>query len=966
MAMKEALKRISLLLAVAFLCARAAKATVIIFPTDDEMIIGARAIITAKVLRTDSALDPREDRIFTYITLRVSQVLKGNIRDRKITIREEGGLLPDGGSIVFGTPQYAPGEKVLLYLDTWPDGSLRTHQLFLGKFQIIEGHDGYREVIRADADSRVIVAEDRAHANRRGATTNRMEFGAYIEMVRVRMEATRERCERFESENYRSALLSEPPEYEARARSGNLQPQFTLINNTQPARWFEPDSGRPVLFLVNPDGAPNPQILDDIDAAMAAWSSVPGCTLRVFNGGTAAVCSHHSGSNSIAFNNCDGRFSPTPDCSRIIALGGMRWTTNEQKMINGTLFNKATAGFISFNPFSACSFSNHCDVREVATHEFGHVLGLNHSQFADATMAAAAHFDGRCASLREDDVDGITFIYPEEDGGAGPLSISTPAVMPEGVQGVYYFQVMLARGGSLPYTFSVVPGQGRVPTGTTWTTKGHVSGIATEPGTFNFVAQVRDGNGTTVQKNLSVTIRPKSPGYDAHFIGQSAPVTVEAGGQFAVNLKWLNTGTPTWENLSGVRIASQNPANNVTWGIDRVSLTDYFVPTGQMLDIDFVAIAPLTPGTYNFQWQLFREGAGFFGAQTANLRINVISQPPTVTGPSLFEAAQGVAFTHQLTAGNGTPPYTWSIVSGALPTGLSLASGVISGTPTTSGSFTFTIQVADSQSRTGQKALTINVAPPALSITTSLLASAMRGRSYNQALAAAGGSQPYTWTIVSGTLPAGLALANGVISGTPAAEGSFAVAVQVSDSQSRTANRNFNLTVVAPSTLMLGLVSSADALAGSAFVYQPTATGGVVPYTWSIASGSLPGGLNLDSATGAISGTPSQVGVFSVGLTVRDQVGQSVTGMVEIKVTDPATVPAITKVKYKKGSRKLIVEGQRFDPAAVLMIDGVATGARANGNKFTAKKISLASGRHEIKVVNPNNVSSQIHVLNVN
>ncbi|MEW6212212.1 MAG: putative Ig domain-containing protein, partial [Acidobacteriota bacterium] len=851
------MKRISLLLVVAFLCARAAKATVLVFPSDDEMIIGARAIIIARVLRVDSALDPREDRIFTYITLRISQVIKGHIRDRKITLREEGGLLPDGGSIIFGTPRYAPDEKVLLYLDTWPDGSLRTHQLFLGKFNIIEDEKtGYREVVRSNADGNVIVAEDRSHS--RSRATNRMELGAYIEMVRNRTETLRERCESFESENYKDTPLPEPPEYEDRARSGNLLPQFTLYSSSQPARWFEPDSGRPVLFLVNPDGAPNPQILDDIAAAMNAWSSVQGCTMRVFNGGTAAVCSHHGGSNSITFNNCDGRFSPTPECSRIVALGGLRWTTNEQKTVNGTVFNKATAGFISFNPYSACSFSNHCDVREVATHELGHVLGLGHSQFAEATMAASAHFDGRCASLRQDDADGITFIYPEEDGGAGPLAISTPSVMPEGVQGVYYFQVVLARGGSLPYTFSIVPGGGRVPTGLSWTTKGHISGVATEAGTFSFIAQVRDGQGTTVQKNLSITIRPRSPDYDAHFVGQSAPLTVEAGAQFAASLRWLNTGVPTWG--SGVRVTSQNPSGNTTWGIDRVSLADYFIQTGQTLDISFVAIAPLTPGAYNFQWQLLREGAGFFGAPTANLRINVVAPPPTVTSPFILEAAQGSAFTHQLTAGNGTPPYTWSIVSGALPPGLNLTGGVISGTPSAAGSFAFTVQVTDSQSRTGQKAITINVAPPALSITTSSLASAMRGVAYNQALSAAGGSPPYTWRMVAGSLPAGLSLANGAISGTPVAEGSFAMTLEAADSQSRAARRDFNLTVVAPSALRLDLVSKADAMIGSAFVYQPSATGGVGPYSWSVTSGSLPSGLSLNPATGAISGSPSQAG----------------------------------------------------------------------------------------------------------
>jgi hypothetical protein len=389
--------------------------------------------------------------------------------------------------------------------------------------------------------------------------------------------------------------------------------------------------------------------------------------------------------------------------------------------------------------------------------------------------------------------------------------------------------------------------------------------------------------------------------------------------------------------------------------------------TGQTLDIDFVLVAPSTPGTYNFQWQLFKEGAGFFGEASVNLRINVITPPPAITGPSVLDAAQDVAFTHQLSASNGTPPYSWSIASGSLPPGLTLnaSSGIIAGAPSSAGSFTFTVQVTDSQSHAGQKALTINVTPPALSITTSTLSNGMRGVPYNQALGAAGGTPPYTWAMISGTLPAGLSLAGGVISGTPAAEGSFTMTLQVRDSQATIVRRDYMITIVAPSTLMLDLASNAEASLGSAFIYQPAATGGVGPYTWSLVSGSLPGGLSLNSTTGAISGTPTQIGTFNVGLTVRDQVGQSITGTVEIKVLDPATVPAINKVKYKKGKKKLQVDGQRFDAAAVLMIDGVATNARPNGNRFTAKKIVLASGRHEVRVVNPNNVSSQVYVLNV-
>jgi hypothetical protein len=241
----------------------------------------------------------------------------------------------------------------------------------------------------------------------------------------------------------------------------------------------------------------------------------------------------------------------------------------------------------------------------------------------------------------------------------------------------------------------------------------------------------------------------------------------------------------------------------------------------------------------------------------------------------------------------------------------------------------------------------------------------MRGAAYNQPLSATGGTQPYTWAIIGGNLPAGLALTNGAISGTPTVTGTFPLTIRATDSQSRTATRDFNLTVIAPPELKLNLASNMETSLGTAFNYQPSATGGVGPYSWSLTSGSLPNGLSLNSSTGAITGAPTQTGAFTAGLTVRDQVGQSVTGTIEIKVIDPATIPAITKVKYKRGNKKLIVEGQRFDAAAVLWIDGVATGARPDGNKFTAKKIGLAAGRHEIRVVNPNNVSSQVWVLNV-
>jgi hypothetical protein len=291
----------------------------------------------------------------------------------------------------------------------------------------------------------------------------------------------------------------------------------------------------------------------------------------------------------------------------------------------------------------------------------------------------------------------------------------------------------------------------------------------------------------------------------------------------------------------------------------------------------------------------------------------------------------------------------------------------VTGTPSAVGEFPVSFKVTDAQNRSAQKPITIAVGPPSLTIMTGTIPAAQEGKAFSYQLAAAGGKPPYRWAVATGALPAGLSLAatTGIISGTPAAAGSFNFAVDVTDGDSRTSRKSLAITVT-PAPLSVNASTSFDAIKGTAFSYLPTASGGTQPYTWSIATGALPAGLALNASTGALSGTPSQSGTFGFALSVRDQSGATASASIQIRVIDPETIPLIKKVKYKRG-KKLIVEGDRVNAAAKLVIDGAVTAATSGeGGVFKLKRLTLTPGRHEIRIVNPGDISSQPFFLNVN
>src|SRR5438034_2443862 len=95
-------------------CAARAQASAFTIPTDDDLVIGARAIVRGRVLSVSCQLDDQTGRVFTYVRLRVREVLKGQISDREIVLKEQGGQTGNRGSVIFGTPGFEKGESALL------------------------------------------------------------------------------------------------------------------------------------------------------------------------------------------------------------------------------------------------------------------------------------------------------------------------------------------------------------------------------------------------------------------------------------------------------------------------------------------------------------------------------------------------------------------------------------------------------------------------------------------------------------------------------------------------------------------------------------------------------------------------------------------------------------------------------------------------------------------------------------
>src|SRR5437899_167248 len=205
--------------------------------------------------------------------------------------------------------------------------------------------------------------------------------------------------------------------------------------------------------------------------------------------------------------------------------------------------------------------------------------------------------------------------------------------------------------------------------------------------------------------------------------------------------------------------------------------------------------------------------AGSVTSSAAVLTVNASIPPLQVTNSQLSGGTVGSAYSATLNASGGTSPYSWSVSSSTLPTGLSLSSaGTLSGTPTIAGAFPFTVAVKDAASASASASLSINVVSlPPLQITSSQLPGGTVGSAYSATLSASGGTSPYSWSVSSGTLPTGLILSSsGTLAGTPTVAGAFPLTVAVKDAASGSASASLSINVVTAAAPTVSISSPAN------------------------------------------------------------------------------------------------------------------------------------------------------------
>ncbi len=476
-----------------------------------------------------------------------------------------------------------------------------------------------------------------------------------------------------------------------------------------------------------------------------------------------------------------------------------------------------------------------------------------------------------------------------------PTITVSPTTLIAGSFKTPYSHSLTASGGKTAYTFNTTPASGALPAGLTLASNGMISGTPTAIGTFFF----------------------RVSGTDSSTSDTSGPVAFTSG-TISLTINAVAPGAPTIGTATAgngqALVSFTAPASNGGAAITSYSVTSSpggLVGTGSASPI---VVAGLTNGTaYNFTVAATNSS----GTGSASAASNLV----TPTGPLQAPIANSVTTT--VAANSSVNPITLNITGGAAASvaiasnpshGTASASGTsITYTPVAgySGADSFTYTAANASGTSAAATVTVIVSAPSLSFTPAAgtLAAGTVGTAYNQTIAAASGSAPYTYAVTAGALPAGLSLnpSNGTISGSPTASGTFGFSITATDANAASGAANYSLTVRAVQSFVFTPASGAleSAMAGESYSQSITAKGGSGSLLYSLSSGDLPKGMSLNVSTGELSGplsSDAEPKDYAFTVQVRDQPGSVGTASYSLTVKKRAVAVTDTSVTVAAGA----------------------------------------------------------------
>ncbi|MCA0455174.1 MAG: Ig domain-containing protein [Chloroflexi bacterium] len=447
----------------------------------------------------------------------------------------------------------------------------------------------------------------------------------------------------------------------------------------------------------------------------------------------------------------------------------------------------------------------------------------------------------------------------------GDAPTITSAAPVGGTDGVAYSHTYTATG-TTPITYTATPGS--LPPGLTLTTAGVLSGTPTTPGTYTGTVTATNGINPDATQNFSITIAGVAP-----TITSAAPVGGTDGVAYSHTYTATGSATITYTATPG----SLPPGLTLT--------------TGGLL-----SGTPTTPGTYT---GTVTASNGINPDATQNFSITIAGVAPAITSSAPTGGTQGTAYSHTYTA-TGSATITYSATPGSLPPGLTLTTGgLLSGTPTTPGTYTGTVTATNGINPDATQNFSITIAGVAPTITSAAPVGGTDGVAYSHTYTATG-SATITYSATPGSLPPGLTLTTGgLLSGTPTTPGTYTGTVTASNGINPDATQNFSITIagVAPN---ITSAAPADGAQSVAYTHSYTATGSAT-ITYSATPGSLPPGLTLTTG-GLLSGTPTIPGTYTGTVTASNGINPDATQNFSITITAAGVAPTITSAPPPDGT----------------------------------------------------------------